>query len=260
MRKQITRQILTALTVFGAMTALLTAGEPNAAEELGMTQATFAQGRLSIDYCEKVFRYGPTPMCLVLLWHGGSGKGNDNLAQLTTPSLIPLISYLQLNRRNAVILVPQCPKSAVSWLSGNATSPMMATRALVRSKVASYHIASNNISFAGISMGGTAAYSLFTADIPNLFAKAIVCSGAGDTSLAPSITAEVRIFNGAEDTVIAPEAGLAMADAINAAGGRATYYLLHGYDHRSAADIAFSLPQWDWLFGHKRHGFVVSIQ
>ncbi len=33
---QITRQILTVLTVFGAATTLLAADEPNAAEELGM--------------------------------------------------------------------------------------------------------------------------------------------------------------------------------------------------------------------------------
>ena len=49
--------------------------EPNAAEELGMTQDTFSLGTLSIDYYERVFRFGPTPMSIVLLWHGGSGRG-----------------------------------------------------------------------------------------------------------------------------------------------------------------------------------------
>ena len=230
------------------------------ASELGMTQATFTQGRLSINYCERVFRFDSSPMHIVLLWHGGSGKGDDNLSQLTTPSLRPLMAFLLENRRNAIVLVPQCPKSAVSWLSGNATSPMMASRALVRSKAASYRVANGNVFFAGISMGGTAAYSLFAQDTPNLFAKAIVCSGAGDTSLAPSITAGLRIFNGTEDTVIDPADGKAMADAIAAAGGRARHYLLAGYDHRSAADVAFSTPHWNWLFRPANAPTVISVQ
>ena len=109
-------------------------------------------------------------------------------------------------------------------------------------------------------MGGTAAYSLFAQDTPNLFAKAIVCSGAGDTGLAPSITAGLRIFNGTEDTVIDPADGKAMADAIAAAGGRARHYLLAGYDHRSAADVAFSTPHWNWLFRPANAATVISLQ
>ena len=236
------------------------ADEPNAAEELGMTQDKFTLGSLSIDYCERVFRFGPTPMSIVLLWHGGSGRGDDNLAQLTTPSLRPLLGYLTSNRINAAVLVPQCPSSAKSWISGGDKSPMMATRALVRNKAQSYRVASTNVFFAGISMGGTAAYSLFAADTPNLFHKAIVCSGAGDTNKAASVTTIVRLFNGADDTIVDPNGGKAMADAINAAGGKAIYHLLPDHDHFTAADIAFSAPQWDWFFKTGPRPFVISIQ
>ena len=233
--------------------------EPNAAEELGMTQDTFTQGSLSIAYCERVFRFGPSPMSIVLLWHGGSGRGDDNLAQLTTPSLRPLLAYLALNRINASVLVPQCPSSAKSWISGGQASPMMATRALVRNKAQTYHVAATNIYFAGISMGGTAACSLLAADTPNLFHKAIVCSGGGDTSKAASITAIVKFFNGADDTIVDPAAGRAMAEAINAAGGKAIFNLLPGRDHFTAADVAFSAPQWDWFFRSDRTGLVIRI-
>ncbi|MBQ7189730.1 MAG: hypothetical protein IJR99_09980 [Kiritimatiellae bacterium] len=234
--------------------------EPNAAEELGMTQNVFTLGNLSIDYCERVFRFGSSPMSIVLLWHGGSGRGDDNLAQLTTPSLRPLLSYLAINRINSVVLVPQCPSSAKSWISGGERSPMMATRALVRNKAQSYRVASTNVFFAGISMGGTAAYSLLAADTPNLFHKAIVCSGAGDTSLAPAITAIVRLFNGEKDSIVDPAGGQAMADAINAAGGKAFFNLLPDHDHVSAADVAFSFLQWDWFFKPNANRLVVLVR
>lgn len=233
--------------------------EPNAAEELGMTQDTFTQGNLSIAYCERVFRFGPSPMSIVLLWHGGSGRGDDNLAQLTTPSLRPLLAYLTANRINASVLVPQCPSSSRSWVSGGQTSPMMATRALVRSKAQTYRVSSTNIFFAGISMGGTAACSLLAADTPNLFHKAIICSGGGDTDKAVSITAIVKFFNGVDDTIVDPASGRAMAEAINAAGGKAIFNLLPGHDHFTAADVAFSAPQWDWFFRADRTGLVIRI-
>ena len=233
--------------------------EPNAAEELGMTQDTFALGNLSINYCERVFRFGPKPMSIVLLWHGGSGRGDDNLAQLTTPSLRPLLAYLTANRINASVLVPQCPSSSRSWISGGQTSPMMATRALVRNKAQTYRVASTNIFFAGISMGGTAACSLLAADTPNLFHKAIICSGGGDTDKAASITAIVKFFNGENDTIVDPASGRAMAEAINAAGGKAIFNLLPGHDHFTAADVAFSAPQWDWFFNPEPR-FVIVIR
>ena len=137
---------------------------------------------------------------------------------------------------------------------------MQATRALVKAKVEAFGVAPSRVFFAGISMGGTPSYTLMAQDVPNIFAKAVVCSGAGDVEKAPSVTAEVRIFNGADDNLIDPEAGRAMADAINAAGGKATYYLLQGYDHRSAAEIAFSTPQWDWFFMAGRRGTRLSIR
>ena len=247
-------------SLFVLASAVSAEGETNAATELGMTQATFTLGSLSIDYCERVFHFGPAPMSLVLLWHGGSGRGDDNLAQLTTPSLRPLLGHLETNRVNAVVLVPQCPSSAKSWISGGERSPMMASRALVRSKAQAFRVASTNVFFAGISMGGTAAYSLLAADTPNLFRKAIVCSGGGDTNKAASVTAAVRLFNGANDTIVNPNGGKAMADAINATGGKAVFNILPGYDHFTAADVAFSKPQWDWFFGTGRKGTLVIFR
>ncbi|MBQ6247582.1 MAG: hypothetical protein IJK04_11995 [Kiritimatiellae bacterium] len=250
------------LTVSAFLTGVRAAtAEENAAVELGMTQATFEQGTLSINYCEKVVRHKEmAPMRIVLLWHGGSGKGDDNLKQLTTPSLRPLLSYLDAKRENAVVLVPQCPSSSQAWLSGGKRSPMQATRALVRAKASEYRVSSTNVFFAGISMGGTPAYTLMAQDVPNIFAKAIVCSGGGDTNVAASVTAEVRLFNGENDTIVDPAGARAMAEAINAAGGRAFFRLLPGHDHFTAADVAFSAAQWDWFFGSAWKGFVISIK
>lgn len=172
--------------------------------------------------------------------------------------MAPLLAYLETNRINCVALFPQCPSSSVSWISGGNLSPMMACRALVKEKSRMYMVSTNNTFFAGISMGGTAAYNLFAADVPNIFARVAVCSAAGDTSLADKITASARIFNGSADAVIDPLAGKAMAEAIVEAGGRARWQLLEGYDHAGAAEVAFSDPQWDWFFKPAR-GTVIRI-
>ena len=51
-----------------------------------------------------------------------------------------------------------------------------------------------------------------------------------------------------------------MAEAINAAGGTAIFNLLPDHDHFTAADVAFSAPQWDWFFKTNPSPFVISIQ
>ena len=232
--------------------ALALAAARASAEELGMNQTNFVQGPLSIDYCEKICDgTGTGPMHLVLLWHGGSGKGDDNLAQLTTPSLRPLLAYLETNAIRAVVLVPQCPSSTSGWLGGGKTSPLMASRALVLAKASEWGVPPERTCFAGISMGGTAAYSLLAKDTPPLFARAIVCSGGGNTNLAESVGTAVRAFNGTEDTIVDPAAGRAMAEAIAAAGGDARWFPLPAHDHFTAADIAFGAEQWDWMFGRE---------
>ena len=232
----------------------------NLAEVYGLTQANFTQGPLSINYCGRVFSFNPAkPMNLVLVWHGGSGKGDDNQKQLTTYAVAPLLAYLEKNRINCVALFPQCPSKSVNWISGGDLSPMMATRALVRAKAREYRVSAGNTFFAGISMGGTAAYNLFAADVPNLFGKVVVCSARGDTALAPKITASARIFNGSNDDIVDPMAGKVMAEAIAAAGGTARWRMLDGYGHAEAAEVAFSDSQWDWFFRPTR-GLVFRIQ
>ena len=56
----------------------------------------------------------PGPATLVIMLHGRDATGSDNARQLTTPSLFPLLEYVQAHSEKAVIILPQCPPRR-SW-------------------------------------------------------------------------------------------------------------------------------------------------
>lgn len=56
-----------------------------------------------------VNRRGPGATTLITILHGRHARGSDNVQQLTTPSLMPILEYVQTHGIKAVILLPQCP-------------------------------------------------------------------------------------------------------------------------------------------------------
>ncbi|MGN0847165.1 MAG: protein kinase [Kiritimatiellia bacterium] len=54
------------------------------------------------------------PATLVMILHGKNACGSDNVQQLATPTLMPLLEYVQMHDEKTVILLPQCPRK-LDW-------------------------------------------------------------------------------------------------------------------------------------------------
>ncbi len=76
---------------------------------------------------------------LIVIRHGDDGAGTDNTRQLSTPSLFPLVDYIQQHSEKAIILLPQRPAKK-SW---KAVEPTITE--LVHKKAREFHVPDTRI-------------------------------------------------------------------------------------------------------------------
>lgn len=79
------------------------------------------------------------PATLVMMLHGRDAAGADNARQFATPSLFPLLEYVQAHSEKAVIILPQCPARR-TWKQ---LRPVL--EELKRKKAREFHVLSRNI-------------------------------------------------------------------------------------------------------------------
>ena len=87
-------------------------------EDPHLRREEFASSNGKLNYCEfleNADMKGETWM--VLIFHGMSARGDDNLRQLSSPSIKPLLDYVRQEKIKTLVLVPQCPADA-SWARG----------------------------------------------------------------------------------------------------------------------------------------------
>lgn len=80
-----------------------------------------------------------TPPTMVLVQHGLDCVGTDNNRQLWTPSILPLLEYVQLHNEKLVLLVPQCPPRR-NWKQ---LRPVL--NELVQRKIKEFHVPEDRV-------------------------------------------------------------------------------------------------------------------
>ena len=96
----------------GMLEMLASSREPPEAQRFrhnGSNGVNIAYRQISINH-----RLRRAPATLVTILHGSEGVGSDNARQLQTPSLFPLVEYIQSHSEKVIILLPQCPAKK-SW-------------------------------------------------------------------------------------------------------------------------------------------------
>lgn len=217
--------------------------------ELGVTQMQFSGNNGSIKYCEKFINKNThADTYLVVILHGRSGTGNDNIKQLTSPAVKPLISYAEKNNKKVIMIMPQCPSNA-NWLRDNSgNSPISAVAELVKEKVREYNIPANNVYITGISMGGGACYNIIARN-PGLFSKAVLVSSGGKVQEAPKLKGSFLIIHGENDNIIPISRAKAMAEAIKLnQNANVKFIILANTGHIGLSASAYSDECWNWLF------------
>jgi|SRR5215813_14563186 len=193
----------------------------------------------------------------IVLWlHGGGGRGNDNIKQISggnrSGSHLWVSSDAQA-KYPAFVLAPQCPDEQM-WTTVEDASAMPQLKLALQLLAAieeEFMIDPQRRYVAGQSMGGLGSWSLIT-EHPGMFAAAIPVCGGGNEGLASRLThTAIWAFHGAQDQAISADRSRRMIAAIRKAGGKPRYTEYSDLRHNSW-DRAFQEPELlGWVFAQK---------
>lgn len=121
----------------GMLEMLASSREPPEAQRFrhnGTNGVNIAYRQISINH-----RLRRAPATLVTILHGSEGVGLDNARQLQTPSLFPLVEYIQSHSEKVIILLPQCPPKK-NWATLRASLDE-----LIKKKAREFHVPAKRI-------------------------------------------------------------------------------------------------------------------
>lgn len=188
-----------------------------------------------------------TPGALVIYLHGGSSKGNDNVAQLAEPGIEVIYKYMCDNQICATMLVPQCPSSS-SW--GKAMNKTI--KGLLDFCIDTGSIDMNRIYIFGGSMGGSGTWSIVST-YPGLFTAAMPVAGNTTSAVAENV-AKTNIYTvmGSDDTLMKVEQVQEFVKELENAGGVVKLDVEDGWDHQTTCKFAYTETRLDWVFAKSK--------
>lgn len=194
---------------------------------------------------------------LVLWLHGGAGRGNDNLKQISGGNTIGShVWTLPENqfKNPCFVVAPQCPANEL-WATldiAKPTAQLQLVLELLQNLQITFRVDAQRLYVVGQSMGGFGTWSVI-AQHPRMFAAAIPICGGGDESAASKLTEmPISAFHGENDEAVSVERSRKMIAAIRRAGGMPNYAEYKGADH-VIWDRVFSEPELlPWVFAQNR--------
>lgn len=215
-------------------------------DETEFSDESWVANGIALPYRKAIIASSDSPRpALVLYLHGGSGKGDDNTAQMKEKAINVIAEYLRTNHISSVMLVPQCPKSS-SW--GGTMNRVL--RALIDNYVQTGSADDNRIYIFGGSMGGTGTWSMVS-QYPALFAAAMPVAGNTSTvNAANAASTPIYTVMGTADTIMDYSAVGAMVEHIKANGGEICLDIEEGWTHTNTCEQSYTDSRLDWVFGH----------
>jgi predicted peptidase len=194
---------------------------------------------------------------LVLWLHGGTGRGSDNVKQLTHENQLGTHFWISGDvqaKFPVFVLVPQCPSGEV-WSDPEINHPTQALELTIEilAKVEKdYAIDPERIYVAGQSMGGLGVWSLLQ-NYPEKWAGAVVLSAYDNFTDADAISRiPLWVFQGDEDMSVPVTFVREMMKQLKKAHANVRYTEYHKVDHE-VWNKAFAEPDLlSWLSSQKR--------
>ena len=198
---------------------------------------------------------------VVVFLHGASGRGSDNLSQLTGSRSVGAgywTAPARQARNPAFVLAPQVdPQFSDNWVrqwrlpAAGDTEPLELLVELMPQLAREFPIDNQRLYLTGYSMGGFASW-IGISRHQDLFAAAIpICGGGDPTHVAESKT-PVWAFHGSADRVVPVSRSREMVKALEAAGRSPRYTEYKGAGH-SVWERAYEEPELEtWLFSKRR--------
>lgn len=165
---------------------------------------------------------------LVLFFHGGGERGNDNSAQLLANegALSWVRDQMEDPEKACFVLAPQLSAGAEGWLEAQ----LLAVNAALEAVLAAYPVDENRLYLTGMSLGGAACWYM-NFMYPGRFAAATACCPAvGNTpeQMEPSVCDALAsafvgrnlwLFHAEDDPVVPVGVSRRLVDALTAQGG-----------------------------------------
>ena len=193
---------------------------------------------------------------LVLWLHGGAGRGDDNLKQISGGNVIGSHVWAlpeNQSRHPCFVVAPQCPADGF-WAATDTAKPtrhLRLTLELLEDLQRTFSVDARRLYVAGQSLGGFGTWAVISLR-PNMFAAAVPVCGGGDESAAPKLTGTpVWAFHGERDEAVSVERSRRMVAAVRRAGGEPKYTEYKGAGH-VIWDRVFREPELlSWVFAQK---------
>jgi predicted peptidase len=202
---------------------------------------------------------GSARLPLVLAFHGGHARGDDNLRQLDE-SVEYLLSDAMQGVEPALVLVPQAGERT-HWVDYPSFKPpfenfdqrkipqsenIKTAIRLLREVIAKNNVDPARVYVTGFSMGGEGSWDSLSY-YPELFAAALIVNGAGDPrAMARLKEKPIRFYHGDKDT-ITPVANSRELDAVlRAMGAKARYTEIPGKGH-DIRKYVYNRENFVWL-------------
>lgn len=194
----------------------------------------------------------------LMLWlHGGAGRGNDNLKQISGGNTLG--SHVWTSPKNQLanpcfVVAPQCPSGEL-WATLDTAEPTDQLRLvleLLQGLQKAFNLDDQRFYVAGQSMGGFGTWSLVS-KYPGMFAAAIpICGGGNETEASKLTKMSIWAFHGEKDEAVSVKRSRNMIAAIREVGGKAKYTEYKGAGH-VIWDKVFSEPDLiEWVFTQRK--------
>ncbi|MEP1032609.1 prolyl oligopeptidase family serine peptidase [Ekhidna sp.] len=190
---------------------------------------------------------------LVIALHGASGRGNDNVKQVSRSFFAQLLSkpHNQI-KYPAFVLVPQCPPCRDWGGITNIKSVDHLVLEIISELETEFVIDKKRRYITGISMGGFGTWHLISSQ-PEMFAAAIPICGAGNPEFADKLTdIPIWAFHGEKDRNVLVKGSRDMINAIRDKGGNPKYTEYPDKAHHISISVENTPELIDWLFSQKR--------
>jgi predicted peptidase len=203
-----------------------------------------------------------SPVPLIVLLHGTSGRGQDNSNQFTAANKAAITFLLAQSNHPCAMIVPQCPPSQ-QWTrttyhpeqheqTPEPSQTMQQLIGVIQHLADQPSINRKRISVIGNSMGGYGTWDI-AARAPQLFAAIVPICGGGDLRTVPQLSSlALWAFHGARDPIVNVGHSQRMVAAITKAGGKPRYQEFPEAGH-DIADLVYLTPGLaTWLFAQER--------
>lgn len=178
---------------------------------------------------------------LILFLHGAGERGS----KLEIVNRAGPFRRMKEWKIEAILLAPQCPEDQDTW------RPEALARLLDQVERV-YSIDKSRVYLTGLSMGGEGVWSLAGLQPERFAAIAPICGEGNPEDAAKLAKIPIWAFHGSEDLIVPAKNGLAMIEAVRAAGGNPKFTVYQGVGHDSWTQTYNDPEFYRWLLSQKR--------